>query len=67
MRMREKPIHGKKYKLATKGDTILCLGVIDKDFVKFLRTDGKIDTVHKNYLELETIDTAAYEKIRDVA
>ncbi len=61
MKMRERTIRGKKYRLRT-GEEVIALEAIE-DSVKVLLPSEKIATCPKDDLNLTIIDTKNYEKI----
>lgn len=62
MLMRKKSIRGETRHLLD-GTPVITLEVHEKDFVKVILPDGKINAVAKTALDLPLIDTKNYEKV----
>jgi hypothetical protein len=63
MLMRKKPVRGEKVMFVPSQFQVTLLEVVEKDFVKAIFPDGKIQAVAKTTLALPIIDTRAYEKL----
>lgn len=62
MLMRKRPIRGQKIG-TSDGIIVTVLEEVEKDFVKVIMLDGKLTAIIKSNLDLEVIDTRAYEKM----
>lgn len=65
MLMRKIPLRGEKLRLATDGTLVTILEMFGKDRVNVILPNGNLAAVLKNDLDLPTINTSYYEKIRD--
>ena len=66
MIMRKRPIRGEKYHVDGYSETLTIIEVLNGgkgEMVSVILPDGTLGTVHKNKIQLPTIDTGAYEKI----
>lgn len=64
--MRKKPIRGEKYILWPQDIQVTFLEQIDYDTVKVILPNDQLTTVSIANLNLPTIDTSAYEKLKNV-
>lgn len=64
MIMRKRPIRGEKYILPLEAYEVTVLQEKGKNDVEVILPNGKITLISKSLLDLPTIDTHAYDKIR---
>ncbi len=64
MKMRERPIRGKKYRILSTGQEVVALEPIENT-VKVILPNDEITAIQKTDLSLAVIDTKNYEKFNE--
>lgn len=65
MLMRKKPIRGEKYILLPQDIQVTFIEQINYDTAKVILPNGQLSPVSMANLDLSTIDTSAYEKLKN--